>query len=128
MIPSKNVGLCLDTWHWYVGGGTLQQLEDVAIDRLMMVRVADLPADALLEAVTEQDRLLPGATEVVPNSQWVKWLAAQGYEGPVTAYAHAAQFTGSTRTQSVEQTAEALNQLLAQTTEEAEQIAAASSN
>ena len=57
------MGLCLDVWEWHVGGGTLEQLREFPVEKIVMVRIADLPADANLETVTEEERLLPGRRE-----------------------------------------------------------------
>jgi sugar phosphate isomerase/epimerase len=106
------VGLCLDTWHWYVAGGKVEQLKDFPIDKLVMVRLADVPPDADLASITEEQRLLPGSTGVVPNVAWLRWLAARDYRGPLTPFCHPSQFAGVTRTQSVGQAADALTVLL----------------
>ncbi len=113
-VPEENVGLCLDAWHWHVAGGTMAQLSEFPIERIFMVRVADLPTDANLETVTEEERMLPGATGTVPIADWIRWLSEQGYAGPITPFCHPAQFLGGTRTQSVEQAAAALKELLDQ--------------
>ncbi len=111
-IVSSNIGLSLDLWHWHVGGGTVEQLQELPIDSIVTVRLADVPADADLETITEEQRLLPGSSGVVPASETMKWLAEAGYDGPVTAYGHPAQFSGITRTRAVEQASDALVQLM----------------
>jgi sugar phosphate isomerase/epimerase len=110
-IAEKNVGLCLDTWHWHVAGGTIEQLRDFPVGKIVMVRVADIATDANLETITLEQRLLPG-TGQVPNADWVRWLGERGYDGPITPYCDASQFAGSTRAQTVEQASDALTQLL----------------
>jgi sugar phosphate isomerase/epimerase len=106
------VGLCLDTWHWHVAGGKIAQLKDFSIEKLVMVRLADVPVDTDLTTITEEQRLLPGSTGVVPNVEWLRWLAARDYRGPLTSYCHPSQFAGVPRAQSVGQTADALTALL----------------
>ena len=71
-----------------------------------MVRLADAPADVDLEKITEEQRMLPGSTGVVPNIEWLRWLSDRDYSGPITPYCHPAQFAGGTRGQSVEQAAD----------------------
>lgn len=105
-------GLCLDTWHWHVGGGSVEQLRDFPVERIVMVRLADAPEGVEVDALTEEQRMLPGSTGVVPNGEWLSWLHDQGYDGPVTPYCHPAQFSGLTRSQVVEQAAESLTNLL----------------
>lgn len=111
-IVEENVGICLDVWEWYVGGGTVEQLRGFPASKITMVRLADFPQDADRELATEEDRPLPGSTGVIPVTEWLNWLREQAYEGPVTPYCHPAQFSGGTRTQSVEQAAEALARLM----------------
>ncbi len=108
----EDVGLCLDTWHWHVGGGTVSQLKDFPVEKVVMVRLADLPADADLETITQEQRLLPGSTGVVPNVEWLRWLSDHDYSGPITPYCDPSQFTGVTRAQAVEQAAEAVTSLI----------------
>jgi sugar phosphate isomerase/epimerase len=108
----EDVGLCLDTWHWHVAGGKLDQLKSFPVEKIVMVRLADVPADADLETITEEQRMLPGSTGVVPTIEWLRWLNQRGYTGPITPFCHPAQFTGGTRVQAVEQAAAALTSLL----------------
>ena len=111
-IVAPNVGICLDLWHWHVAGGTLEQLKDVRPDRIVTVRLADVPADVALADITEQQRLLPASTGIVPAAAALRLLAERGYKGPVAAYCHPAQFAGITRSQVVEQASRALTKLL----------------
>jgi sugar phosphate isomerase/epimerase len=111
-VAETNVGLCLDSWHWHVAGGTVDQLKDFPVDKIVMVRLADVPADSNLETITEEQRMLPGTSGVVPNVEWLRWLGERDYGGPITPYCHPSQFTGGTRTQTVEQAAESLSTLL----------------
>lgn len=112
MIGMTQVGLCLDTWHWYVAGGTATQIEGFPANQIYAVRLADLPQACELNTITEQDRLLPGETDTVPNVLWMQWLESQGYTGPVTAYSNPAQFSGTTRAQAAEQASQSLDRLL----------------
>ena len=111
-IVSPNVGVCLDLWHWHVAGGSLEQLKDVRPDRIVTVRLADVPVGVDLADITEEQRLLPGSTGVVPAAAALRLLSERGYKGPVAAYCHPAQFVGVTRTQAVEQASRALTRLL----------------
>jgi sugar phosphate isomerase/epimerase len=119
-IVSPNIGLTLDLWHWHVGAGSLKQIKEVSPEQIVSVRIADVPADADLREITEEQRLVPGTTGVVPAAAVLRWLSEQGYRGPVTAYCHPAQFTGVTRTQAVEQAAQSLTHLMGFTEEHAE--------
>ena len=111
-VADDNLGLCLDSWHWHVAGGNLEQLKGFPVQKIVMVRVADLPVDANLDEVTEEQRMLPGATGVVPNREWLTWLSEQEYAGPITPFCHPAEFDGRTRTKAVEKASEALVRLM----------------
>jgi sugar phosphate isomerase/epimerase len=111
-VDEENVGLCLDSWHWYVAGGTIDQLKAFPVERIVAVRLADVPVDSNLETITEEQRLLPGTTNVVPNAEWIRWLSERDYAGPITPYCHPSQFTGATRSQTVGQASESLTALL----------------
>ncbi len=119
-IVSPNVGLCLDAWHWHVGGGTIEQIQELSADQIVSVRLADLPSDANLPEITEEQRMLPGVTGIVPAAPILSWLHELGYQGPVTAYCHAAQFSGVTRTRAVEQAAQSLTNLMSFASEAAD--------
>jgi sugar phosphate isomerase/epimerase len=126
MIVCDNVGMCLDLWHWHVGGGTLEAIKELSVDQIVAVRVADLPADVPLAEVTEEQRLLPGSTGIVPAAETLRWLADSGYSGPVTAHCHPQQFSGVTRIKSVAQASDALDALMRRSAAETESEAATS--
>ncbi len=111
MVVGSNVGVCLDLWHWHLGGGTVEQVRELSADQIVLVRVADLPAGADAETATEEQRLLPGSTGVVPAAAVLKHLSEIEYGGPVTPYPHPKQFSGTTRDQTVLQTADALKKV-----------------
>lgn len=112
MLAADNAGLCLDLWHWTVGGGTVEQIKQFDPKRIVTVRVADLPVDYDPATVTEESRLLPGTTRVVPATEVLQWLTEVGYDGPLTPCCHSSQMAGATRTQVVERAVEALRQTL----------------
>jgi sugar phosphate isomerase/epimerase len=111
MIGAPNVGVCIDLWHWHLAGGTLDQVRELSPESIVGVRVADVAADASVETVTEKERLLPGATGVVPVAEALAILDEAGYEGPVSAYPNSKAMRGLTRDQIVQQTASALSRV-----------------
>jgi sugar phosphate isomerase/epimerase len=74
---SKNVGLVLDTWNWHLGGGKLSHLDDLGVDRVCLVQLADCKEGVDVAATTDDDRLLPGSTGVIDNSAWLVKLGTQ---------------------------------------------------
>jgi sugar phosphate isomerase/epimerase len=84
MTAAENLGIILDSWHWQVGGGTIEQVKELRPEQIVEVRLSDVPESADLEAITEEQRVLPGT---VPNSLAAKIVAellAKKYKGPVT--------------------------------------------
>ena len=110
-IPARNVGVMLDTWHWWVGGGSMDQIRELDGDRIVMVRLADVPGGVDLSKVDFRARLLPGADGVVDAVEILKILQEKGYDGPVTPYPHSSQFRGMTRENIVAETTMAFDRV-----------------
>jgi sugar phosphate isomerase/epimerase len=110
-VVGSNVGVCVDFWHWHVAGGTVEQLRELAPEQIVAVRVADVPDGIGLENIEDDQRLLPGATGIVPAAAALELLAEIGYRGPVTAYPHPRQCEGTKRDQLVQQAADALGRI-----------------
>jgi sugar phosphate isomerase/epimerase len=110
-VGASNVGIVLDTWNWYVGGGGLDQLRDLDAQQIVLVRIADIPADADMSNISERQRILPSADGLIDCEAVVKLLAEKGYRGPVTLAPHAGVFSGRTREAIVQKAAESLEQL-----------------
>ncbi|MFC1758227.1 sugar phosphate isomerase/epimerase family protein [Planctomycetota bacterium] len=91
-VSNPAVGLCLDAWDWHVAGGTLDQIKEIDPNHIVVVQVADLPEGADLATVAEDQRLLPGATGVVPVTGLIEYLKAKDYKGAVVPYCHPSQF------------------------------------
>jgi sugar phosphate isomerase/epimerase len=107
-----NLAMLVDLWHWRVGGGTIEQLRELAPRQIVMVRVADIPDDISMETITEEDRLLPGTTGVVDSVAALRVLREIGYDGPVTPYPHPHQLKGQTRDRIVQRAKESLESAL----------------
>lgn len=110
-IGASNVGLAIDLWHWHVGGGDLEKLKQVQREQIVSVTLADAPADADLETITAEQRLLPtegGAIDLVAALQH---LVEQDYDGPVALTPSPSQFAGLKREESVTKLAAALDAL-----------------
>ena len=93
---AANLGVALDTWDWFVGEGTLDQIRALKAEQIVTVRLADLPADADIATLTDDQRLLPTEASVDITAV-ITHLAEINYEGPVTAYAHPSQNKGMKR-------------------------------
>lgn len=110
-IGAANVGIVLDTWNWFVGGGGLDQLNDLSAEQIVIVRIADVPGDADLAAIGEKQRILPSDEGLVDCDAVMKLLLEKDYDGPITPYPHPSAFTGRTRESIVQAAADCLEQL-----------------
>ena len=112
-IARPNVGLQLDLWNWVVGDGGKDQINELTVDQIFSVKVADVPADADLSKISSSDRMLPGTSETSICVDVLKFLESIGYAGPVTPFPSLKQFQGTPREMMAQKTSEALDQCLA---------------
>jgi sugar phosphate isomerase/epimerase len=111
-IGHENVGLCLDTWQWVVGGGTLQQLSEMKTGVFTEVRMADVRPDAKLKQIKSSDRVLPGNTPDSFSLALINSLKRSGYDGPVSIASDISMFSRASRDQVVSQFSRRLTQLI----------------
>jgi sugar phosphate isomerase/epimerase len=79
-----NVGLLLDSYHWYTALGMPADIRGLRADDIVYVHVNDAPEDIAIEAQLDQVRRLPGATGVIDIAGFLQVLREIGYDGPVT--------------------------------------------
>jgi 2-keto-myo-inositol isomerase len=81
-IKNQDIGLLIDTFHFYVGENTLEDLEKIPPERISLIHfhdAADLPRNKL----GDEDRLYPGEG-VIDLGGFCKVLRDKGYEGPLS--------------------------------------------
>jgi sugar phosphate isomerase/epimerase len=111
-VNNPQIGLLLDTFNWYVGGGTMEQLRGLKGEQIVAVRIADVPGSSTDKSqITEKQRVLPKPDGLVDTDAIGKLLVEKGYNGPVTPYPHPRNFLGKTREVIVQQAAEAMENL-----------------
>lgn len=77
----ENVGLVLDTFHIFMAGSRLEDLEVIPPERIFVVHLVDAPASDLdLLEVSRHHRLFPGEG-VLPIPDLVQRVQAKGYTG-----------------------------------------------
>ncbi|HID07463.1 MAG TPA: sugar phosphate isomerase/epimerase, partial [Armatimonadetes bacterium] len=64
-IGTGNVGLLLDSWHWYTSHGTLDEIRKLRGDQVVYVHVNDAPAGIPIDEQVDNVRCLPGETGVI---------------------------------------------------------------
>lgn len=84
-IGTGNVGLLLDSWHWYASGGKLESLRSLRNEDVVYVHVNDAPPGVPVDEQIDGVRRLPGETGVIDIGGFLGALQQIGYDGPVSA-------------------------------------------
>ena len=93
-VSADNVGLWLDTWDWYVGGGTVESLKACGPDKIAYVTIADAPSAVERSALVEDQRVMPTEDGAASVQEIVTLLKDAGYPGPITLAPNVDCFTG----------------------------------
>lgn len=109
LVGKPNVGLSLDIWDLYVGGGAVEDLR--ALPLPVSVEVADFPIEGVRETAGDQDRWLPGESGQIDAVLALTILAEKGYDGPVTPSPDRSRFPGQRREEIGRRTGQALDQI-----------------
>lgn len=83
-IGTNNLGIQLDSWHWYNAGETAGDIESLCGKDVITVDLNDAPR-LPLDELRDDHRELPAATGVIPVKQFLGALVAIGYDGPIQA-------------------------------------------
>ena len=84
-IGQPNVGLVLDSWHWYHAGDTEADIAALPPDTVVSVDLNDAPLGVPKDQMTDNHRELPAATGVIDIRSFVNGLETCGFHGPVRA-------------------------------------------
>ena len=79
-----NVGLLLDSYHWYTSHGAIEELRALTPEQVVVVHVNDAPVGVAVDEQQDGVRDLPGATGVIDIAGFLQSLQTIGYDGPVT--------------------------------------------
>ncbi|MEJ2703498.1 MAG: sugar phosphate isomerase/epimerase [Sedimentisphaerales bacterium] len=82
-IGTSNVGLLMDSWHWYTSHGTVEELLQLSNKDIVHVHVNDAPADVPIDEQRDNRRRLPVTTGVIDMKGFINALVKIGYDGPV---------------------------------------------
>ncbi|MEM2849976.1 MAG: sugar phosphate isomerase/epimerase [Candidatus Bathyarchaeia archaeon] len=83
-LELENVGVLLDSWHWYTSRGTLEDILKLKGEDVVYVHVNDAPANVPMNRLLDNVRCLPGETGVIDLVGLLRALKSIGYNGPVT--------------------------------------------
>jgi len=78
-----NIGLALDSWHWFQAGETEDDIRKLSNQDVVNVHICDAPAGMPREQMPDSPRRLPCATGVIDLRAFLQGLVKIGYDGPV---------------------------------------------
>ncbi len=84
-IGVPNLGLVLDSWHWWMSGSPATELASLRKDEIVSVDLNDAPAGVPQAELRDRQRELPGVTGVIDLARFLGALRRLGYVGPVRA-------------------------------------------
>jgi sugar phosphate isomerase/epimerase len=82
-MGQPNVGLVLDSWHWYTAGDKKADLLALKPAEVVSVDLNDAPAGLPVEQQVDSRRELPAATGVIDVASFLGALKEIGFTGPV---------------------------------------------
>lgn len=84
-IGTGNVGLVLDSWHWWTAGDSVEDILALKNEDVMSVDLNDAPAGLPKEQQIDGKRELPCATGMIDVAAFLNALQTIGYNGPARA-------------------------------------------
>lgn len=84
-IGTGNVGLLLDAYHLYTSGGSVEDLDRITAQDVVIVHVNDAPEGIARDELMDTVRRLPMETGVIDLPGFMRKLDGMGYDGPVMA-------------------------------------------
>jgi len=107
----ENLGLLVDSWHWYTSGGTAMDLASIPIEQIVAVHINDAP-DLPRDAQIDNARLLPGQSGIIDIQAFLQTLAAIGYDGPLGVETFSAELNSLAPDQAAARAAASVTQVL----------------
>jgi sugar phosphate isomerase/epimerase len=83
VIGKPNVGLLLDSWHWFTAGDTTADLRSLTNAEIVSVDLNDAPAGIAIDQQRDNVRELPGSTGVIDIATFLNTLNDLGCDAPV---------------------------------------------
>ncbi|HIG28521.1 MAG TPA: sugar phosphate isomerase/epimerase [Verrucomicrobiales bacterium] len=84
-IGRDNVGLVLDTWHWWQADETAEDLKGLTNKDIVAVDLNDAPTGREKREQRDNQRELPCSTGVIDISGFMQFLKKANYDGPCRA-------------------------------------------
>jgi len=112
-IDTGNVGLLLDSWHWYTSHGTVEEMLKLSNKDIVHVHVNDAPAGVSVDEQVDNRRKLPATTGVIDMRGFANALVRIGYDGPLECEPFDQELRDMEDDAAVKKTSESLNRLWA---------------
>jgi sugar phosphate isomerase/epimerase len=112
-IGRGNVGVVLDSWHWFLAGDTVADIKSLRSEDVVAVDLNDAPAGLPKDQQVDNRRELPLATGVIPAADFLLALRDIGYDGPVRAEPFNQALNEKPREEAVTLTAAAMKRAMA---------------
>jgi sugar phosphate isomerase/epimerase len=84
-IGQPNVGMVIDSWHWYHAGDTAADIDALRPDEVVSIDTNDAPPGVPKDQMVDGKRELPAATGVIDIQAFRGALERIGFDGPVRA-------------------------------------------
>lgn len=84
-INVGNLGVVLDSWHWYCAEESVEDLRALNQQQIVAVDLNDAPAGIARDQQIDNRRELPAATGVIDVRSFLDVLKTLGYDGPIRA-------------------------------------------
>jgi len=107
----RNVGLVLDSWHWYVSNGTISDLKGLDKKDILVVHVNDAPVGVAKEEQIDTVRRLPGETGVIDVIGFLQAINTLNYDGSVTPEPFSKKLTEMNEEKALQITAGSMNKI-----------------
>jgi sugar phosphate isomerase/epimerase len=111
-IGTSNVGLLLDSWHWYASRGKVDDITSLKASEVVYVQVNDAPKGVTVEEQIDNVRDLPAATGVIDIKGFLQAIKSIGYDGPITAEPYRKDLATLPSDQAAKAVAEAMDKML----------------
>jgi sugar phosphate isomerase/epimerase len=82
-MGQPNVGMVLDSWHWYHAGDNASDIMALQAKDVVSVDLNDAPAGVPKDQMVDGKRELPASTGVIDVKAFLGALEKIGYDGPV---------------------------------------------
>jgi sugar phosphate isomerase/epimerase len=112
-IDRPNIGLVLDSWHWYTAHETEADLLALKGPDVICCDLNDAPAGIAIDEQKDLVRDLPCATGVIDLKSFLNAVAKIGYDGPIRAEPFKAELRQMPAEEAVGLTAKAMKRAFA---------------